>query len=129
MALRNASDDGQTYAEALPSPGGIAPVKSVESSGRRGPVHRRTGIFRLDDDAFPALFQPEGNGPFRGSVFHGVVQQDRNQLPDGVLVAGVGQLRLNGQFQRVARRLSVVPKGIRRLPCCLTDSEGTHLQG
>ena len=104
MPLGDAPGNGKSDAKAAGPgvPGLVRPVEPVKELRQLPRVQAVAAVLRPDNDPPAAFFHREPDSGLRNGVLHGVVQQDGDQLPDGVLVAAVGQARRDGQLQRVA---------------------------
>ena len=87
VSLGNAPGDGEPYTEAAVGGAGlIRPIEPVKELLCLPLSQRRTGIAAPQDDARFSLLQHKPDGCLRQGILHGVIQQDRHQLPHGVPV-------------------------------------------
>lgn len=129
VSLGNAPGDGEPYTEAAVGGAGlIRPIEAVKELLRLPLGQRCTGIAAPLDDAPFSLLQHKPDGCLRQGILHGVIQQDRHQLPHGVPVAAVGKPRHDSKLQRMALRPGKIPEGLRRLLHRLADGEVRQLQ-
>ena len=129
VSLGNAPGDGEPHAEAAVGGAGlIRPIEPVKELLWLPLGQRCTGIAAPQDDAPFSLLQHKPDGCLRQGILHGIIQQDRHQLPHGVLVAAVGKPRHDSKLQRMALRPGKIPEGLRRLLHRLTDGEVRQLQ-
>ena len=129
VSLGNAPGDGEPHTEAAVGGAGlIRPIEPVKELLCLPLSQRRTGIAAPQDDTPFSLLQHKPDGRLRQGILHGVIQQDRHQLPHGVLVAAVGKPRHDSKLQRMALRPGKIPEGLRRLLHRLADGEVRQLQ-
>ena len=128
MPLDNAARDGKPDAEAAGRPGGIRAVKAVEQLIQFLPIQVFAAVGGADDHTLFILFQRKGDRRALRRVFDGVIQQDGDQLPEGVFVPVVFQFRRNGKLQLMPVGKGIVPEGFRRFAYRFAEREPTELQ-
>lgn len=100
VSLGNAPGDGEPHTEAAVGGAGlIRPIEPVKELLCFPLGQRCTGIAAPQDDAPFSLLQRKPDGCHRQGILHGVIQQDRHQLPHGVLVAAVGKPRHDSKLR------------------------------
>ena len=77
----------------------------------------------------PPLFQRKDDGRLRRSILDGVVEQDRHELPDGILVAAIVQSGRHAHVERMTGGRRKIAKRLRRFRERITDRKVCHLQG
>lgn len=115
VPLGDRARDGKADAKAAARRAGlIGTVKAVEELLR---VFRRdilAGVRRAEDDTALRLFEREFNGGIRQCIFDRVVEQDRDELAHGVLVAAIGEAVRDRKAQLVPLRRGEVDERFRR---------------
>ena len=130
MGLGNAPGDGQPDAKAAGGSiaGGVGAVKAVKQLCKRFLRDGVAAVAAAQRNAPPGLFQRQGDGAVCPGVLDRVVQQNAHQLPDGVFIALIGQVRGDIQYKAVPLALGKVPEGLGGVRYCFADGERLHLQ-
>lgn len=130
MRFGDAFGNGKADAEAAGrgGVGGIGPVEVVKQAVKR-PV-RRLGafVFHCKPDAAPERLKRDSNFGIRRCVLHGIIEQDRHELPHSGLVAAEGALRRGENLYCAALCLRKGFKGFRRILHGLADGERLRVQ-
>ena len=127
--LGDRARDGKADAKAAARRAGlIGTVKAVEELLR---VFRRdilAGVRRAEDDTALRLFEREFNGGIRQCIFDRVVEQDRDELAHGVLVAAIGEAVRDRKAQLVPLRRGKVGERFRRFAHSVAHGKVLHLE-